>query len=65
MQEQDKVVLELSSFQLMDMNISPSISIVTNVSPNHLNIHRSYEEYIDAKANIFKSQDKNGIVVLN
>ena len=61
----DIIVLELSSFQLMGMEISPSISVITNISPNHLNVHSSYEEYIDAKKNIFKYQDKDGIVVLN
>lgn len=61
----DIIVLELSSFQLMGMEISPSISVITNISPNHLNVHSSYEEYIDAKKNIFKYQDKGGIVVLN
>ena len=45
----DIIVLELSSFQLMGMEISPSISVITNISPNHLNVHSSYEEYIDAK----------------
>jgi len=59
------VVLELSSFQLMNMKISPNISVITNISPNHLDIHKSYEEYIDSKKNIFKYQNKNGIVVLN
>ena len=61
----DIIVLELSSFQLMGMEISPSISVITNISPNHLNVHSSYEEYIDAKKNIFKYQDKDGIIVLN
>lgn len=61
----DIIVLELSSFQLMNMKISPKISVITNITPNHLNIHSSYEEYIDAKKNIFKFQDKDGIVVLN
>lgn len=65
MQEDDIIVLELSSFQLMNMNISPKISVITNISPNHLNVHSSYEEYIDAKKNIFKSQGKEDIVVLN
>ena len=65
MTEEDYVVLELSSFQLMNMKISPKISVITNISPNHLNIHSSYEEYIEAKKNIFKYQDRNGIVVLN
>ena len=65
MTQEDIAVLELSSFQLMGMEISPSISVITNITPNHLNVHRSYEEYIEAKKNIFKYQDKNGIVVLN
>lgn len=65
MKEEDYIVLELSSFQLMNMKISPKISVITNISPNHLNIHSSYEEYIDAKKNIFKYQNKDDIVVLN
>ena len=65
MQEDDVIVLELSSFQLMNMTVSPDISVITNISPNHLNIHSSYEEYIEAKKNIFKNQNENGILVLN
>ena len=65
MEENDVVVLELSSFQLMGMKISPQISVITNITPNHLNIHKDYEEYIEAKKNIFKYQDENGILVLN
>lgn len=61
----DIVVLELSSFQLMGMQVSPHISVITNITPNHLNVHSSYEEYIEAKKNIFKHQNENGIVVLN
>lgn len=64
-QPEDIIVLELSSFQLMNMNISPDIAVITNVTPNHLNIHSSYEEYIDAKKNIFRNQNEDGIVVLN
>lgn len=59
------VVLELSSFQLMDMDVSPKISVITNISPNHLDIHKSYEEYIESKKNIFLHQEENGILVLN
>ena len=62
---QDIVVLELSSFQLMGMEVSPQIAVITNITPNHLNIHKDYQEYIDAKKNIFKYQDKNGLLVLN
>lgn len=65
MKSEDIVVLELSSFQLMDMKISPHIGVITNITPNHLNIHKDYEEYIDAKKNIFKYQNENDIVILN
>ncbi|MBU3192152.1 UDP-N-acetylmuramoyl-L-alanine--D-glutamate ligase [Clostridium bowmanii] len=61
----DKVVLELSSFQLMTMNVSTDVAVVTNLSPNHLDIHKDMEEYIDAKKNIFKYQSKDGLIVLN
>ena len=54
MREDDKVVLELSSFQLMNINISPDISIITNISPNHLDYHKDMNEYIDCKKNIFR-----------
>ncbi len=65
MKPEDIVVLELSSFQLMGMKISPHIGVITNITPNHLNIHKDYEEYIDAKKNIFKYQNENDIVILN
>ncbi len=65
MTPEDIVVLELSSFQLMGMEISPQIAVITNITPNHLNIHKDYQEYIDSKKNIFKFQDENGILVLN
>lgn len=63
MQEKDIVVLELSSFQLMNMPVSPDISIITNVTPNHLDKHKDLNEYIEAKLNIFKNSP--GILVLN
>ncbi len=65
MTPEDIVVLELSSFQLMNMQISPQISVITNVTPNHLNIHKDYEEYIEAKKSIFKNQNENDILILN
>ncbi len=65
MRPKDIVVLELSSFQLMGMDISPQTSVITNITPNHLNIHKDYQEYIDAKKNIFKYQDENGTLILN
>ena len=65
MKPEDVVVLELSSFQLMGMEVSPHISVITNITPNHLNIHKDYEEYIESKKNIFKYQNENDILVLN
>ncbi|MBQ3146036.1 MAG: UDP-N-acetylmuramoyl-L-alanine--D-glutamate ligase [Clostridia bacterium] len=65
MKPEDYVVLELSSFQLMTMNVSPNVAVITNVTPNHLDIHKSYEEYINSKANIFKYQKENDLLVLN
>ena len=62
---EDKVVLELSSFQLMGMEVSPSISVITNITPNHLNVHKDYEEYIEAKKNIFKYQNRDGVLIVN
>ena len=64
-QPEDIIVLELSSFQLMGMEVSPDIAAITNITPNHLNIHKDYQEYIDAKKNIFKNQKNDGILVLN
>ena len=63
MTEKDVIVLELSSFQLMGMDVSPDISVITNISPNHLDKHKDMEEYIDSKCNIYRHN--NGILVLN
>ena len=65
MKPEDVIILEMSSFQLTSMNVSPEISVVTNIFPDHLNIHSSYEEYREEKKNIFKHQSENGLVVLN
>ena len=62
---EDYVVLELSSFQLMTLNEKIGRVAITNVAPNHLDYHKDYEEYIEAKANIFKGQDEFGLLVLN
>ena len=68
-EKEDIVVLELSSFQLMGMEISPSISVITNITPNHLNIHKDYEEYKEANGKVifFSSKEKleNGYIVDN
>ena len=61
----DMVVAELSSFQLFEMKKSADVAVVTNLSPNHLNVHKSYGEYINAKKNIFLHQHTDGLTVLN
>ena len=61
----DKVILELSSFQLHTMKKSPKIAVITNLSPNHLDVHKSLEEYIDAKKNIFLFQKQEDDLILN
>ncbi len=61
----DVVVLELSSFQLMTMTSSPEIAIVTNLSPNHLDMHKDMQEYIEAKMNIFRYQKPGDLLILN
>ena len=65
MQEGDFAVVELSSFQLMDMTRSPQRAIITNLAPNHLDIHKDMEEYVDSKKNIFRFQDESGLLILN
>ena len=62
---EDKVVLELSSFQLMTMNSHIDVAVVTNLAPNHLDMHKDMMEYIDAKKNIFLHQEKSGVLILN
>ena len=61
----DLVVAELSSFQLHTLQKSPHIAVVTNLSPNHLDVHKDMAEYIDAKANIFRFQNELDLLVLN
>ena len=61
----DWAVLELSSFQLMTMTHSPHIAVVTNLAPNHLDVHKSMEEYVWAKENIFRHQQPGDIAVFN
>lgn len=63
--EDDYVVLELSSFQLMDFDVSPIVSVITNLSPNHLDYHKDMEEYVNSKKNIFLYQNERGITILN
>ncbi len=63
--QDDFVVLELSSFQLSSMRVSPQVAVITNVTPNHLDVHKDYQEYIDAKRNIFLYQSFMGRLILN
>ena len=61
----DCAVLELSSFQLMTMKRSPHIAVVTNLAPNHLDVHRDMAEYVAAKENIFRHQSGEDVAVFN
>ncbi len=61
----DMVVLELSSFQLHSMRCRPNVALITNLSPNHLDKHLDYQDYIDAKANIFTGQHAEDRLILN
>lgn len=63
--ENDAACLELSSFQLMDACFSPDVSVITNLSQNHLDWHKDMDEYREAKMNIVRHQTQNGIAVLN
>jgi UDP-N-acetylmuramoylalanine--D-glutamate ligase len=63
--ETDKVILELSSFQLMTIKGCPSVAVITNISPNHLDVHKSLNEYIDAKKNIFLNQSEKDKLIIN
>lgn len=65
MKPQDWVVLELSSFQLEHLRRSPHVAIITNLRPNHLDRHESYEAYKSAKANILRYQSADDVAVLN
>ena len=65
MKAEDVAVLELSSFQLHSMQCRPSVSVITNISPNHLDKHKNYEDYVDAKKSIYRQQQENDVLVLN
>lgn len=64
-QQEDIAVVELSSFQLMDMRKSPQIAVMTNLAPNHLDVHKDMQEYVDSKKNIFRFQKPGDILALN
>ena len=62
---EDFVVVELSSFQLISMRKSPDVAVVTNVAPNHLDVHKDMDEYVQAKKNIVLHQNAFSRTVLN
>ena len=61
----DWAVVELSSFQLMDMDRSGHIAVVTNLAPNHLDVHKDMAEYVEAKRHVFAYQSEGDILILN
>lgn len=63
--EEDVAVIELSNFQLLSMRSSPDVAVVTNVAPNHLDVHKTMEEYIGSKRNIVLHQNGFSRTVLN
>lgn len=65
MRPEDIAVLELSSFQLHSMTCAPDVAVITNLAPNHLDVHPDYRDYIDAKKQIYKNQRPGGLLVLN
>ena len=65
MKEDDYAVVELSSFQLQDMESSPTRAVITNLAPNHLDVHKDMDEYVNAKKNIFLYQKETDLLILN
>ena len=65
MTPEDYAVVELSSFQLMDMRHSAHRAVITNLAPNHLDVHKDMAEYVSAKQNVYRYQGKDGLLILN
>lgn len=65
MHPEDFVILELSSFQLMNIKVSPHVAVITNISPNHLDYHKDMSEYVEAKSQIFRHQNEGGRLIIN
>ncbi len=61
----DVAIIELSSFQLHNMRVSPDVAVITNITPNHLDYHTDYQEYIDAKKNVYVHSDSESTLVVN
>lgn len=62
---EDYAVVELSSFQLMDMRRSACRALITNLAPNHLDVHKDMQEYVEAKKNVYRFQNAQGLLVIN
>ncbi len=65
MKKDDYAVVELSSFQLMDMTHSPCVAVITNLAPNHLDVHKDMDEYVRAKKNIYRFQKADDKLIVN
>ena len=65
MQAEDIAVVELSSFQLMGMKCSPHVAAITNLTPNHLDYHKDFDEYVQAKTAIYRNQQEGDRLILN
>ena len=64
-QDNDAAVVELSSFQLLSRRQSPDVAVITNIAPNHLDVHGTMEEYIQAKTNLIAHQNAFSKTILN
>ncbi len=59
-------VLEVSSFQLMTIDtFRPNIAMILNIEEDHLDWHKNFEEYLEAKVRIFENQKKDDVLILN
>lgn len=65
LEDHDIVILELSSFQLADLDMSPQVAIMLHVVPEHLNHHGTFESYQDAKSNLLQHQRPNDLAIVN
>lgn len=63
--ENSWIVMEMSSFQLIDMKVSPHIAVVLNITEDHLDWHKNHNEYVDAKKNIVKFQKQDDFAIIN
>ncbi len=61
--EHDNVIFEMSSFQLWDLHTSPCVSVLLRIEPDHLNVHKDFDDYAYAKASITRYQSENDFLV--